>query len=141
VIVLVFGQETFAKRSAVHNYPVVSNNIDNKLWMPGEKLGKHGENQIGPPIVGARPALQRCQKRLGAPEIRADSGPVTAIRLFSIVEEAWAASDTDRLTSLVDTTVVRIAVKPGTPLTSALVLTSVLLLARARRSGTMAVHG
>jgi hypothetical protein len=55
-----------------------------------------------------------------APEIRADSGPVTPIRLFSIVEEAWAASDTDRLTSLVDTTVVRIAVKPGAPLTSAL---------------------
>ena len=55
-----------------------------------------------------------------APEVRADSGPVTAIRLFSIVEEAWAASDTERLTSLVDTTVVRIAVKPGAPLTSAL---------------------
>jgi hypothetical protein len=55
-----------------------------------------------------------------APEIRAEPGPVTAIRLFSIVEEAWAASDTERLTSLVDTTVVRIAVKPGAPLTSAL---------------------
>jgi hypothetical protein len=52
-------------------------------------------------------------------EIRADSSPVTAVRLFSIVEEAWANSDTERLTSLMDTTVVRIAVKPGAPLTSA----------------------
>jgi hypothetical protein len=55
-----------------------------------------------------------------APEARANSGSATAIRLFSIVEEAWAASDIEQLTSLVDTTVVRIAVKPGAPLTSAL---------------------
>ena len=54
------------------------------------------------------------------PEIRSEPGPVTAIRLFSIIEEAWAASDTERLASLVDTTVVRIAVKPGAPLTSAI---------------------
>ncbi len=44
----------------------------------------------------------------------------TAIRLFASVEEAWARSDAERLTSLIDTTAVRIALKPGAPLTSAL---------------------
>lgn len=50
----------------------------------------------------------------------ADQAPPSAIRLFAGVEEAWAASDAERLASLVDTTTVRIAIKPGTPLTSAL---------------------
>ena len=55
-----------------------------------------------------------------APEIRADMATVSAIRLFAGVEEAWASADVERLTSLVDTTAVRIAIKPGAPLTSAL---------------------
>jgi hypothetical protein len=44
---------------------------------------------------------------------------MSAIRLFAGVEEAWAASDAERLAALLDTTAVRIAIKPGTPLTSA----------------------
>jgi hypothetical protein len=44
---------------------------------------------------------------------------LTAIGLFAKVEDAWAASDTDRLASLVDTTDVRVALKPGAPLTAA----------------------
>lgn len=44
----------------------------------------------------------------------------TALWLFASVEEAWAASDAERLSSLVDTTRVRIAVKPGAPLAAAL---------------------
>jgi hypothetical protein len=52
-------------------------------------------------------------------EARAESPSGTAIRLFAAVEEAWAASDAERLASLVDTTSVRIAIKPSTPLTSA----------------------
>ena len=44
----------------------------------------------------------------------------TAIRLFATVEDAWSASDADRLASLVDTTVVRISVTPGTAPTTAL---------------------
>jgi len=43
----------------------------------------------------------------------------SAIRLFADVEDAWGAESADRLAALVDTTVVRIALKPGTPLTSA----------------------
>jgi len=43
----------------------------------------------------------------------------TAIGLFAGVEETWGASDADRLAALVDTTAVRIAIKPGTPLATA----------------------
>ncbi len=52
-------------------------------------------------------------------ETRPEAAPGSAIRLFAAVEEAWAASDAERLASLLDTTSVRIAIKPGTPLTSA----------------------
>jgi len=55
-----------------------------------------------------------------AADPRSELGPLTAVRLFADVEDAWAASDAERLASLVDTTAVRIAVKPGAPLTSAL---------------------
>jgi len=51
-----------------------------------------------------------------APPARAEE---SAIHLFASVEEAWAASDAERMAGLVDTTVVRIAVKPGSPPTSA----------------------
>lgn len=44
----------------------------------------------------------------------------SAIRLFAAVEDAWSAADSDRLASLVDTTVVRISVTPGTAPTTAL---------------------
>jgi hypothetical protein len=50
----------------------------------------------------------------------ADQAPTSAIRLFARVEEAWTASDAARLASLLDTTAVRIAIKPSSPLTSAL---------------------
>lgn len=43
----------------------------------------------------------------------------SVVRLFADVEDAWAAESADRLAALVDTTVVRIALKPGTPPTSA----------------------
>src|SRR5439155_1223197 len=51
---------------------------------------------------------------------RPELGPPTALRLFADVEDAWATSDAERLASLVDTSAVRIAVKPGAPLTAAL---------------------
>jgi hypothetical protein len=50
----------------------------------------------------------------------AESRAPTALWLFAAVEDAWTASDAERLASLVDTTTVRIAVKPGAPLASAL---------------------
>jgi len=55
-----------------------------------------------------------------AAEPRAEAASLSAIRLFAGVEEAWASTDVERLTSLLDTTAVRIAIKPGAPLTSAL---------------------
>ena len=61
-----------------------------------------------------RPASDAAEAR-PAPE-----GAPTALRLFVRVEEAWAASDAERLAALVDTTSVRIAVKPGAPLAAAL---------------------
>jgi hypothetical protein len=39
--------------------------------------------------------------------------PATPVRLFAAVEEAWIASSAERLAALVDTTRVRIALKPG----------------------------
>lgn len=44
----------------------------------------------------------------------------TPVRLFAAVEEAWSASDSERLASLVDTTVVRVSVTPDSPPTTAL---------------------
>jgi hypothetical protein len=46
--------------------------------------------------------------------------PETAVRLFAAVEEAWTASDSDLLAALVDTTVVRVSVTPGSTPTTAL---------------------
>jgi len=53
-------------------------------------------------------------------EVRSETGPASALRLFASVEEAWIKPDAERLASMVDTTSVRIAVKPGAPLTAAL---------------------
>ena len=55
-----------------------------------------------------------------AAEARSASGAPTGLRLFGSVEEAWAASDAELLAALVDTTAVRIAVKPGAALAAAL---------------------
>jgi hypothetical protein len=44
----------------------------------------------------------------------------TAVRLFAAVEEAWSAADAERLASLIDTTRVRIALKPDEPATTAI---------------------
>ncbi|HXF59039.1 MAG TPA: hypothetical protein VN539_04380 [Candidatus Saccharimonadales bacterium] len=54
-----------------------------------------------------------------APEPAPAPAPSTAIGLFAQVERAWSAQDAERLSSLVDTTAVRIAIKPGTPLATA----------------------
>jgi hypothetical protein len=52
----------------------------------------------------------------------------TAICLFAAVEDSWAASDADRLASMVDTTSVRIGIKPGTPLATAATRVAVAFL-------------
>jgi len=53
-----------------------------------------------------------------APEPRQNAA-ATPFQLFAQVEEAWGQSDAERLTALLDTTTVRIALKPGAPLTFA----------------------
>jgi hypothetical protein len=55
-------------------------------------------------------------------------GEDSAIHLFARVEEAWAASDAEQLAGLVDTTIVRIAVKPGSSPTSAVTRTAAAFL-------------
>ena len=42
------------------------------------------------------------------------------VQLFAAIEDAWTVSDSERLASLVDTTVVRVSVTPGSPPTTAL---------------------
>ena len=66
------------------------------------------------------PPFARATETSPAPVETRNEAPTTAVRLFAAVEEAWAQSDAERLTSLVDSTSVRIALKPGAPLTSAL---------------------
>jgi len=58
----------------------------------------------------------------------AETHAPTALWLIAAVEEAWAASDAERLASLVDTTTVRIAVKPGAPLAAALTRVAAVFL-------------
>ncbi len=55
-----------------------------------------------------------------APAPAVPAPPATALQLFADVEEAWAASDAERLGALVDTTSVRISVKPDAPPTAAM---------------------
>lgn len=61
------------------------------------------------------------------PSRNAEDSP---LRLFAAVEEAWLASDADRLADLVDTTTVRITLEPGSPPTSAITHNAALFLFR-----------
>ncbi|HYR51888.1 MAG TPA: hypothetical protein VET83_04670 [Candidatus Dormibacteraeota bacterium] len=68
----------------------------------------------GPGFAGAADAPANAP----ASEARQDAAS-TPFQLFADVEEAWGRSDAERLTALLDTTTVRIALKPGAPLTFA----------------------
>ena len=59
---------------------------------------------LASPVVAALPAA--------ASSPVADESP---LHLLASLEEAWLASDAERLASLVDTTSVRIGIKPGVP--------------------------
>lgn len=58
------------------------------------------------------------------PDARAEGhtaiGGATAVQLFAAAEEAWASGDAEMLASLVDTTAVRIGLKPGSTPTAAM---------------------
>jgi hypothetical protein len=72
------------------------------------------------------------------PDITSSVTPVPAgplrsdspVWVFAAVEDAWMAGDTDRLAALVDTATVRVALKPGTPPTSAMTRSAVAFLFR-----------
>jgi hypothetical protein len=59
-----------------------------------------------------------------APDSRAGQHPIlrnlTPVQLFAAVEEAWASGDAEGLAALVDTTQVRIGLKPGSTPTAAM---------------------
>jgi len=59
-----------------------------------------------------------------APEIATN----TPAALFAAVEDAWIRADGERFASLVDTTAVRIALKPGEPPTAAVTRTAAAFL-------------
>jgi hypothetical protein len=69
----------------------------------------------------------------GSPEatsVALSPGADSPIHLFAAFEEAWTAQEADRLACLVDTTTVRIALKPGSPPTSAMTRSGVSFLFR-----------
>lgn len=94
--------------------------------------------------LGAAATLAAAALLLSSPALRvahaevpppAEAPPVprvedSPLKLFAAVEEAWVASDAERLADLVDTTVVRITLEPGTPPTSAITRNAALFLFR-----------
>jgi hypothetical protein len=54
----------------------------------------------------------------------------TALQLFAEIEAAWSVSNAERLASMVDTTVVRIGLKPGAPPASAVTRNAAAFLFR-----------
>jgi hypothetical protein len=83
-------------------------------------------------LLVAPPALRAVHAEAPPP---AEAPPVprvedSPLKLFAAVEEAWVASDAERLADLVDTTVVRITLEPGTPPTSAITRNAALFLFR-----------
>jgi hypothetical protein len=79
------------------------------------------------------PPAPRAVRAEQAPPVEAPPVPRvedSPLKLFAAVEEAWLASDAERLADLVDTTVVRITLEPGTPPTSAITRNAALFLFR-----------
>jgi len=79
-------------------------------------------------LAQAEPVAEAATLAEASPAGTPGHGEDSAVHLFAAVEEAWAASDAERLAGLVDTTVVRIAVKPGSSPTSAVTSTAAAFL-------------
>lgn len=79
--------------------------------------------------LGSHPGIARSQgpasdekpeeRRAEPPPPLPESSPATPVRLFAAVEGAWVAGDAEAFSALVDTTAVRIALKPGATPTTA----------------------
>ncbi|HET9941666.1 MAG TPA: hypothetical protein VFR25_11255 [Candidatus Eisenbacteria bacterium] len=83
----------------------------------------------------ASPDAARFASAEGTPPPAETAPPVprvqdSPLKLFAAVEDAWLASDAERLADMVDTTVVRITLEPGTPPTSAITRNAALFLFR-----------
>jgi len=87
-----------------------------------------GTGPLPAPLALAETVAQEATPPQAAPLPPSDQGESSAIHLYAGVEEAWAASDAERLADLVDTTVVRIALKPGSSPTSAVTRTAAAFL-------------
>lgn len=87
-----------------------------------------GMGPMSAPRAQAEPVAEAATLAEAALLPPSDQGEDSAIHLFAGLEEAWAASDAERLAGLVDTTVVRIAVKPGSSPTSAVTRTAAAFL-------------
>ncbi len=75
---------------------------------------------LRPPAAHADPPPPPPATAPASPAPAVAAPPATALQLFAAVEEAWAASDAERLGALVDTASVKISVKPDAPPTAAL---------------------
>ena len=71
------------------------------------------------------PAVAEAAVAASAQTARAPDSP---LRVFASLEEAWLTSDVERLASLVDTTSVRIGLKPGVPPAAAVTRTAAAFL-------------
>ena len=80
------------------------------------------------PVLVTAPANASAADAVPEPATTAPPSFPSALGLFASVEETWGASDAERLSFLVDTTAVRIAIKPGTPLATAATRVAVAFL-------------
>ncbi|HKO21975.1 MAG TPA: hypothetical protein VJX91_04915 [Candidatus Eisenbacteria bacterium] len=84
-------------------------------------------------LVAVCPPAARSARAEEAPPPAETAPPAigdSPLKLFAAVEEAWIASDAERLADMVDTTVVRITLDPGTTPTSAVTRNAALFLFR-----------
>ena len=84
-------------------------------------------------LLAAPAARPACAAEAPVPEPTppaARTSEDSPLKLFAAVEDAWLASDADRLADMVDTTTVRITLEPGSPPTSAVTHNAALFLFR-----------
>jgi len=79
-------------------------------------------------FVSLAPSVSLAAESVPVPEPSAESPKTTPAALFAAVEEAWLHADGERFASLVDTTTVRIALKPGESPTAAVTRTAAAFL-------------
>jgi hypothetical protein len=93
-----------------------------------------GSASVGPSLCRAEapPPPPPVSTPILAPDSRAEAHGAdrraTPLQLFATAEEAWASGDAETLASLVDTTQVRIGLKPGSTPTAAMTRSAAVFL-------------